>query len=115
MMAQLGTQFGDPCPPAVERAGHRHAQPLGAVVQPLDAAFQQAMGVAQTPRQTIHPVAAFLDHAAGGPGQPALAVEHLRYQVGAHRYRHLGGGGRSRCPAVGREVDQGRVGLVADG
>ena len=36
-------------------------------------------------------------------------------QVEPHRHRHLGGGGRRRRAAVGGEVDQRGVGLVADG
>src|SRR5208282_6266894 len=35
-------------------------------------------------------------------------------KVGAHRHRHLGGGGRRRRAAVGGEIDQRHVGLVAD-
>ena len=37
-----------------------------------------------------------------------------RQQLGAHRHRHFGGGGRRRRAPVGGEIDQRDVGLVAD-
>ena len=43
---------------------------------------------------------------------PKLAEQHR--QLGAHRHRHLGGGGRGRRAAVGGEVDQRGVGLMPD-
>ena len=48
-------------------------------------------------------------------GQRAARLAHqVGDQFGAHRHRHLGGGGRRRRALVGGEVDQRDVGLVAD-
>ena len=47
--------------------------------------------------------------------QPLGVVERLGHQVGAHRHGHLGGSARRGRAAVRGEVDQGRVGLMANG
>ena len=50
-----------------------------------------------------------LDPWSSRPAEPA----ELQDQVAPHRHRHLGGRGRRRRAAVGDEIDQRRVGLVA--
>src|SRR3546814_13963796 len=48
------------------------------------------------------------------PAQAILEAGHIGDQFHTHRHRHLGGRRRRRRPAVGGEIDQGGIRLVAD-
>ena len=92
----------------------RPRQPLGAGVEPLARDRQQLLGVRQRARRGAQLGAAVILGALPAGQRPARLAHQLGDQVGAHRHRHLGGGGRRRRALVGGEVDQGHVGLVAD-
>ena len=87
---------------------------LAPVVQPLARLFQKRRRRRQTPRETGDLRAALLDDARARRQQPFPVSGRSGEQFGAHRHRQFGRSGRRGRPEVGREVDQRRVGLMAD-
>ena len=61
------------------------------------------------------PAAAILDRAAAAAMHARAEIAGQRLQFGQHRGGHLRSGGGSRRTAIGDEVDERGVGLVADG
>ena len=92
----------------------RPRQPFGAGIETLARDRQQFLGVGQGARRRAQLGAAVVLGALPAGERAARLAHQLGDQVGAHRHRHFGCGGRRRRAPVGGEVDQGHVGLMAD-
>ena len=77
-------------------------------------AANSASGVGSARAAERRSVAAALQAAQGRLACGGGRGRDRRHQLGPDRHRHLGGRGRRRRAHVGGEVDQRRVGLVAD-
>ena len=99
--------------PLDELAGGER-QPLAADVEPLLAFLDQAARIAEATGEAREFHGRFAQQSDHAAGQSLGVVQRLGQEVGAHRHGHLGRRGRRRRAAVGGEVDQGGVGLVAD-
>ena len=96
------------------RLGSASTSRSAAVVQPLPRGAEQCRQVRQAALGARQPQAAVLRHAVQAADQPRGLVLQVGHQVGPRRHRQFGrrgGGGRA---AVGGEIDQRGVGLVAD-
>ena len=107
-------QLGDTLAALHEEALERALEALESLVEPLALVLQNPHGVRQAPAEALQNRAPLALAALPGRLETPLALQDLRQELGAHRHGHLGGRRRSRRAAVGREVDQGHVGLVPD-
>ncbi len=94
----------------LQRAGQRACS----AIQPLARDCEQFTGGGQRSRRGPQLVAAAFLSALPANHHPPCEGRNFDEQLGTHRDRHLGGGGRCRRALVGGEVDQRDVGLVAD-
>ncbi len=108
-------QAGDQLLPALEIADAGMEQPLDAAVQGLDALGDELGGTRQAAAESFEAQPRLIRHAAHRARQTRAVLHDIGQQLGAHRHRHLGGGRGRRRPPVGGMIDQGRVGLMADG
>ena len=89
-------------------------QTLGPVVTALAQVLQDAPGMGQAAPKALDSLAPIPDRPIGGAECAPLQLHDMRQQLRADRHGHLGGSRWRRGSAVGDEVDQGRVGFVAD-
>ncbi len=96
-------------------AGEAGGQAAGDDPEPLGGEFDQVRHPGERPAGGLHPAPAILDGAPAAAVHPCAQVADRGLELGQHRRRHLRGRRRGRRPAVGNEVDEGGVGLVAHG
>ena len=84
-------------------------------IDPLLALLDHLAWIAQPARETCEGEGGIAQRARHAGHGARAVVEHLGQQIGADGHRHFGSRRRRGRAAVGGEVDQGRVGLVAHG
>ena len=99
-MAELATGMAEP---GAERA----RQPLGQFVEPLLLRREQGLARGEAAQADVELLGRALGGALGAARGPQRRVSRsMREQLGAHRHRDLGGGGRRRRAHVGGEIAQ---------
>ena len=113
--AQAARDVGEADAAALDPADQPGGQAVGGAVEPLARAVEQGFGpwqgagqIAQALAARRHPLPQSLGHAGALPFDPGQELE-------PHRHGHFRRRRRRRRAAVGDIVDQGGVGLVADG
>ena len=100
--------------PGEEEVGEGELEALGAVVEALAGGADECGEVWEAAFGAAEAEAALLRHAVKAAGEAGGFLGKVRGKFGAHGDGHLGGGSGGGGAAVGGEVDEGMVGLVAD-
>jgi len=99
-------------------AGVGKQRPAETLVGGIEALARQGDNIfkpRQTARRRLQMRARFAERPADGTALPLAQPLDLHDEIGKLRHRPLGSLGRRRCARVGDEIDQGPVGLMADG
>ena len=101
--------------PVAREGDERQRQADAEAVEPLRPLGDDRLRARQAAAEVAQALAALHEVAGDRIAAAVLEAGERGDEVEADRDRHLGSGGRRRCAAVGHEVDQRGVGLVADG